>query len=54
LTVVIIKSRKYIVKILGMWKGIDKADLRSIVTRAWHKSRTTDGDMCCRLRIRLQ
>jgi hypothetical protein len=53
LTVVNVKSRQYMVKILGMWKRIDRANLRSTVTRAWHKSRTTDGDMHCRLRIRL-
>ncbi len=49
LTVVIVKPRQYMVKILGTWKGIDRANLRSTVTRAWHKSRATDRDIYCRL-----
>ena len=37
MTVVIVKSmsqRQYLVKILKMWKGIDRPNLRSIVTGA--------------------
>jgi hypothetical protein len=45
LTIVIVKPRKYIVKILGTWKGIDKLSLRSIATRAWHKSKANRATM---------
>jgi hypothetical protein len=37
----------------GEVKGIDRANLRSSITGAWYKSRTTDRDKRYRLRIRL-